>query len=93
MLAYEKTLKKHTTGTVSIWKEVTRNDKNGEEITKNKSYILHFIDSARFMASLLSYLVNNVYEGLHRIKCKFGHYDKKCETCRIKYMQITHTQK
>ena len=45
------------------------------------------------MASSLSYLVNNVSEGLHTIKCKFGHYDKKCETCRIRYMQITHTRK
>ena len=32
-------------------KEKTRFDKNGEEITKNISYILQFIDSARFMAS------------------------------------------
>ena len=24
-------------------------------------------------------------EGLHRIKCKFGHDDKKCHTCGIKY--------
>ena len=28
-------------------------DKNGEEITKNISYLLQFIDSARFMASPL----------------------------------------
>ena len=37
------------------------------------------------MASSLSKLVNNLSEGIHRIKCKFGHYDKKCETCGIKY--------
>ena len=59
--------------------------KNGEEITKNMSYILQFIDSARFMASSLSNLVNNLSEGIHRIKCKFEHDDKKCETCGIKY--------
>ena len=34
-------------------KEVTRIDKNGEEITKNVSQMLQFIDSARFMASSL----------------------------------------
>ena len=34
-------------------KEVTRIDKNGEEITKNISYILQFIDGAPFMTSLL----------------------------------------
>ena len=34
--------------------------------------------------SLLN-LLNNLFERLHRIKCKFKHDDKKCETCRIKY--------
>ena len=42
------------TFTVPVEKEVTRIDKNGEEITKNVCYILEFIDSARFMASSLS---------------------------------------
>ena len=37
------------------------------------------------MAKSLSNLVNNASEGTHRIKCKFGHDDKKCEACRIKY--------
>ena len=53
-------------------------------MTKNISYILQFIDSARFMASSLSNLVNNLCEGIHKIKCKFGHDDKKFETCGIK---------
>ena len=66
-------------------KEVPRIDKNGEEITKNVSDILQLIDSIRFMASSLSNLVNNLSEGLHRYKCKFGYDDKKCETCGIKY--------
>ena len=43
------------------------------------------INSARFMASSLTNLVNNLSEGIHRIKCKFGHDDEKCETCGIKY--------
>ena len=68
-----------------IEKEVTKIDKNGEKITKNISYILQLIDSARFMASSLSNHVNNVSEGIHRIKCKYVHDDKKCETCGIKY--------
>ena len=70
---------KYITFTVPIEKEVTRIDKNGEEITKNISYILQFIDSARFMASSLSNLVNNLSEGIHKIKCKYRHDDKKCE--------------
>ena len=37
------------------------------------------------MASSPSNLVNNLSEGLHRIKCKFRHNDKKCETSEIKY--------
>ena len=49
-------------------KEAARIDKNGEEVTKNISYILQFIDSTRFMASSLSNLVNNFSEGIHKIK-------------------------
>ena len=37
------------------------------------------------MASSLSNLVNNLSEVLHRIKCKIGHDNKKCETGGIKY--------
>ena len=43
------------------------------------SYISQFIDNARFMASSLSNLINNLSEGIHRIKCKHGHNDKQCE--------------
>ena len=76
---------KYITYTVPVEKEVTRTDKNGEEITKNISYILQFIDSSRVMASLLSKLVNNHSEGVNRVKCKFGGDGKKGETCGIKY--------
>ena len=37
------------------------------------------------MASSVSNLVNNLSEGIHRIKCKCGPDDKKYKTCRIKY--------
>ena len=37
------------------------------------------------MANSLWNLVNNLSEEIHRIKCEFGHNDKKCETCGIKY--------
>ena len=37
------------------------------------------------MASSLSNLINNLSEGIRRIKCKFGHDNKICETCGIKY--------
>ena len=66
-------------------KKVERVDKNGGEITKNMSYILQFIDRAKFMVCSLSNVVNNLSEGIHRIRCKYGHDDKKYQTCRIKY--------
>ena len=46
---------------------------------------LQFIDRARFMGSSLSNLVNNLSGGIHNVKCKFRHDDRKCETCGIKY--------
>ena len=49
---------KYITCTVSIKRKVTRNDKNGKEITKAISYRLQFTDSARFMVSSLLNLLN-----------------------------------
>ena len=51
---------KYVTFAVPIEKEVTRIDKKREEITENISYILQFIDSARFIPRSLSNLVNNL---------------------------------
>ena len=48
-----------------------RNDK------KKTTSILKFIYSTVLMASLLSNLVNDLSEGIHRIKCKYRHDDKK----------------
>ena len=36
------------------------------------------------MASSLSNLVNNLAKEIHKVKYKYGHNDKKCETCGIK---------
>ena len=69
---------------VTIGKQVTRIDKKGKEITKTISYILQFINSVRFMTSSLN-LVNNLTAGIHIIKYKYGHDDKKFETCGINY--------
>ena len=74
---------KYITFTVPIEKEVTRIDKNGEEITKNISYILQFIDSGGFMVSSLSNLVNNLSEGIHKIKCKFWHNYKNLKHAEL----------
>ena len=37
------------------------------------------------MVSSLSNIVNNLAEGIHKVKRKYGHDDKKCKTYRIKY--------
>ena len=66
-------------------KKVTRIDKNREEITENIFYILQYINSARFLASSLSNLVNKLCEGIDKIRRKFGHNEKKCGTCGINY--------
>ena len=74
-----ETNEKYITFTVSIEKEVTITYREREEIAKNISYILQFIDSARLMAISLSNLVNNFSEKIYRIKRKFRHCGKRCE--------------
>ena len=64
----------------SLEKEILTIDKNEEKNTKTVSYIIRFIDSARFIASSL---LNQFSEEIHKIKCKFGLNDKKCENCEI----------
>ena len=61
---------KYITFTVSIEKELTRINKDWEELKKNIFYILQFIDSARFMPSSLSNLVKILSEGIYKNKCK-----------------------
>ena len=53
-------------------------------LQKYISYVLRFIDSARFIESSLSNLVHNPSQGIHKIKCKYDHNDKKFENCEIK---------
>ena len=55
------------TFSVSIEKEVPNIDKDGNESTVNISY-KKSIDRARFMGSLLSNLVDNLTERIHKIK-------------------------
>ena len=80
-----KNAKKYIASSVPIEKELTKIVKKGKEIKKAISYKLEFIDSARFMTASLSNLVNNLAEGIHKIKWKYRHDDKYYETYRIKY--------
>ena len=59
--------------------------------------MLQFIDSASFMGSSLSNLLNSLSEGIHKIKCKYGQDEfiklnvnmdkmiKKCKDCGTEY--------
>ena len=66
-------------------KGIYKNEKkNKQNKNKNISYKLQFTDGARFMTSSLSNLVNNLADGIHKIKCRNEH-DNKCETWGFKY--------
>ena len=62
---------KYKTFSVLREKKIRKDDKDGNEDITNVSYKIKFIDSARFMASSLLNLVNNLAEGIHKIKCKY----------------------
>ena len=74
---FRRKSKKYITCTFPVKKKSQEIDKNGEEITKNISNTLTIYWEHN--------IFNNLSEGTHRIKCKYGHDDKKCETCGIKY--------
>ena len=57
---------KYKTFSVPKEKEAIKTDENVVTISSK----IKFIESARFMASSLSNLVDNLAEGIHRIKCK-----------------------
>ena len=58
---------KYKTFPVPMTEELTRIGKNGKEITKTKSYRWQFIDRARFMASSLSNLVDNIAQRINKM--------------------------
>ena len=62
--------KKYKTLSARIVKEVTNIDKDGNESVVTISYKIKLIDSARFMASALSNHVDNLTEGIQKIKCR-----------------------
>ena len=72
------------TGNCDLNKSRARHHRK-EEITKNITFRLQLIDSARFMVTSLSNLVNNLSGGIHKIKSKYGHHDKKYKNCGTNY--------
>ena len=69
LLVWENMLKNTQPFQFQYKKNLQKLIKKGEEITKTTSYRLQFIDSVKFMASLLSSLVNNDAKRIHKIKC------------------------
>ena len=50
---------------------MTKTDNDSNESVVTISYQIKVIESARFMASSLSNLVDNLAEGIHKIKCQY----------------------
>ena len=61
---------KYKTFSVPIEREIKKIDKDGSEGITTLSYKIKFIDIARFIPSSLSNLVDNLAEGIHKVKCK-----------------------
>ena len=55
---------------VPIKKEITNIDKNGNKSVETIFQKIGFLDSMRFMATSLSKLVDNLQQGIHKIKSK-----------------------
>ena len=75
--------RKYITFSVLIEKEVLIISENGKEITKTISFKLTFIDSARHFASSILNIGNNLAEGIHQIKSKFGYDIKNVRRARF----------
>ena len=60
---------KYITLSIPIKNKITKKDKNGNDKITKISYKIKFIDSYRFMSTLLSNLVSNLSEGLHNDRC------------------------
>ena len=69
-LGKKKKKRKVQTFSVPIEKAATFIDKDDNESVVTMSYKTNFIDSARFIATSLSNLADNLTVGAHKIKCK-----------------------
>ena len=63
-------IQKSTTFFVPIEIEATEIDKDDNESVASIFYKIKFIDSARLIATSLSNLVDNLIEGIHKVKCE-----------------------
>ena len=82
-----KNTEKYKTFFVPIEKEVTEINKDGNESVVTISYKIKFIDSARFMGTLLSNLVGYLTEGIHKIKWKDCDWFLEYETFKHNFVK------
>ena len=64
----KKNKEKYKNFSVSIEKKIRKVENDGNESAVTISYKTKFIDSARFMTSSSSKLVDDLPEGIHKIK-------------------------
>ena len=89
---------------VPLKKEVIKIDKDNDKSVETISINMKFIYSRRFMGTLSSKLVDNLKEGIHRIKCKnwdcFLEYESAkdnliihiCLSCNKDYWTLLHEE-
>ena len=87
-----KNTEKYKNFPVPVETGVTKIDEDSNESVVTISYKLKFIDRARFMATSLSNLVDNLTKGIHNIKRKdcdcFLEYESvKCLSCNKRLLQ------
>ena len=61
---------KYKTFSVTIEKAITKIDKDGNESVVTICYKIKFVDSTKFVTSLLSNRVDNITKGIHKMKYK-----------------------
>ena len=54
----------------------------GNKAVETMSYKIEFIDSVRSIATSLTKLVDNLSEGIHKIKCKDCSCSLECESVK-----------
>ena len=79
---------KYNTFSIPMEKEVIKTDKDGNESVVTISYKIKFIDKARFMVTSLSNLVDNLTEGIHKIKYKDSDYFLEYESVKEKFSKL-----
>ena len=73
-------IEKYNTFSIALGKKVKRIGKNGEEVTK-------IYWSRKIYCKFIIIFADNLTEEIHKIKCKYGHSNKTCETCGFKYKE------